>query len=98
MTFIVVGVDGGGSKTRAVVADDHGTLLADVVGPASSVKPGHADESAQVIADTVRHALASCAMTHVLPKAVCIGVAGVAREQERQELWHALVGHDPELF
>ena len=94
MTFIVIGVDGGGSKTRAIVADDHGTPLAEVVGPASSVKPGHASASATVIAATVRDALAACAMTHVLPKAVCIGVAGVAREQERQELWQALVGHE----
>ena len=33
MTFIVVGVDGGGSKTRAIVADETGTQLGEVVGP-----------------------------------------------------------------
>jgi glucosamine kinase len=94
MTSIVIGVDGGGSKTRVVVADEHGTQLGEVVGPASGVKPGQAEASAEVIAATVRDALASCEMTHVVPKVICIGVAGVAREQERQALWLALVGRD----
>ena len=40
MTFIVVGVDGGGSKTRVLVADETGTKLGEVVGPASAVRPG----------------------------------------------------------
>lgn len=94
MTFIVIGVDGGGSKTRAIVADEHGTQLGEVVGPASGVKPGQAEASAEVIAATVRDALASCEMTHVVPKVVCVGVAGVAREQERQALWQGLAGRE----
>ena len=94
MTFIVIGVDGGGSKTRVLVADEQGTQLGEVVGPASSVKPGMAEASAEVIAATVRDALASCEMTHVVPKVLCVGVAGVAREQERQALWQALVGRE----
>ena len=94
MTFIVIGIDGGGSKTRAIVADEHGAPLAEVVGPASGVKPGKAEASAQVIAATVRDALASCEMTHVVPKVVYVGVAGVANEQERQALWQSLVGRE----
>ena len=94
MTFIVVGVDGGGSKTRAIVADEHGGQLGEVVGPASGVKPGQAEASAEVIAATVRDALASCEMTHVVPKVICVGVAGVARDQERQALWQALVSRE----
>jgi len=94
MTFIVLGVDGGGSKTRILVADEHGTQLGEVVGPASAVKPGQAEASADVIAATVRDALASCEMTHVVPKVLYVGVAGVAREQEREALWQALVGRE----
>jgi glucosamine kinase len=94
MTSIVIGVDGGGSKTRAIVADEHGTHLGEVVGPASGVKPGQAETSAEVIAATVRDALASVEMTHVVPKVVCIGVAGVSNEKERQALWQALVGRE----
>jgi glucosamine kinase len=94
MTQIVVGVDGGGSKTRALVADDLGQQIADVEGPGSAVRPGQADLSADVIAAVVRDALAACDMTHVVPRVVCVGVAGVGRGAERQALWQALVSRE----
>lgn len=94
MTFIVIGIDGGGSKTHAIVADEHGNTIGETVGPASAVRPGAADASANVIAAVVRDALASCDMTHVTPRALCVGVAGAGREAERQELWQALVSRD----
>jgi len=94
VTFIVVGVDGGGSKTRVIVADEDGKQLGEVVGPASAVRPRGAEHSADVIAAAVRDALASCEMTHVVPRVLCVGVAGAARDPERQELWQALVGRE----
>jgi glucosamine kinase len=94
MTFIVIGIDGGGSKTHAIVADAQGKTIAETIGPGSAVRPGKADASANVIADVVRDALASCEMTHVTPRVLAIGVAGAGREAERQELWQALVSRD----
>jgi glucosamine kinase len=94
VTLIVLGIDGGGSKTRVIVADEHGTQLGEVVGPGSAVRPGQAEHSADVIAEAVRDALASCEMTHVVPKVICIGVAGAGRDPERQALWQALVGRE----
>ena len=94
MTFIVIGIDGGGSKTHAIVADEQGRTIAETVGPGSAVKPGRGEESANVIAEVVRDALASCEMTHVTPRAICVGVAGAGREAQRQELWQALVSKD----
>lgn len=94
MTFIVVGIDGGGSKTHAIVADDQGSTIGETVGPGSAVRPGRAEDSATVIGDVVRDALASCGMTHVMPRVLCVGVAGAGRETERQELWQALVSRD----
>ena len=79
MTFIVIGVDGGGSKTRVIVADELGNQLAEVVGPGSAVRPGGAEHSADVIAAALADALAACEMTHVVPKVLCVGVAGAAR-------------------
>jgi glucosamine kinase len=90
MTLIVVGVDGGGSRTRARVADESGAEIVTVEGPASAVRPGGAEHSADVIATTVRDALAAAAMEHVTPKVLCVGVAGVGRETERDALWQAL--------
>jgi glucosamine kinase len=94
MTLIVVGVDGGGTKTRVIVADERGTQLAEVVGPASALRTGQEEASAAVIAAAVKDALASCEMTHVVPKVLCVGVAGAGREQPRQALWQALVGRE----
>ncbi|MBA3671200.1 MAG: hypothetical protein H0W68_04140 [Gemmatimonadaceae bacterium] len=94
MTSIVIGIDGGGSKTRAIVADDRGTPLGEVVGPGSAVRPGQHEQSADVIAATIKDALASCGMTHVTPRVVCVGVAGAGREPEREALWQALVGRE----
>jgi glucosamine kinase len=94
MTFIVIGIDGGGSKTHAIVADEQGKTIAETVGPGSAVRPGQAEHSANVISDVVRDALASCEMTHVTPRVLSIGVAGAGREAERQQLWQALVSRD----
>ncbi len=93
MTVIVVGVDGGGSKTRAWVADQAGTQLGAADGPGSAVRPREAEQAAEVIAATVRAALASCA-TQATPKVVYVGVAGVGRADMRDSLWQALASRE----
>jgi glucosamine kinase len=99
MTFIVVGIDGGASKTHAIVADGQGKTLGETVGPASAVRPGRAEASADVIASTVGEALASCGLADTTPRALAIGVAGIGRDTERHQLWQAIVGRDlaPEI-
>jgi len=94
MSSIVIGIDGGGTKTRAIVADADGKWIADVVGPASAVRPGKVEHSAEVIAQTVQDALAACGMTNVRPRVLCVGVAGVGREPAREALWQALLARD----
>ena len=94
MSAVVVGVDGGGTRTRIWVADERGRQLGSAEGPGSAIRPGEIDHSAEVIVATTRDALASCDMTHVTPKVLCVGVAGVGREPERQALWQALVSRD----
>src|SRR5437763_8791290 len=81
-------------NTHVMVADEQGRTSAETFGPCSSVRPGHAEHSANVITEVVRDALASCEMTHVTPRALCVGVAGAGREAERQALWQALVARD----
>ena len=94
MTSIVVGVDGGGSKTLVSVADDRGTEIVSVEAGASAVRPGALEASSTTIAAAVRDALAAGNMSHVLPKILCVGVAGVGREPERQALWQSLTSAD----
>jgi len=94
VSAIVVGVDGGGSRTRVLVADEQGREIVSIEGGGSAVKPGEAERSADIIAALIRDALASSDMTHVTPKVVCVGVAGVGRDPERQALWQALASRD----
>ena len=94
MTLIVVGVDGGGTKTRVTVANEAGVEIVSVDGPGSAVRPGEAERSADIIVAAVRDALEAAAMPHVVPKVACVGVAGVGREVERDALWQALVSRD----
>ena len=94
MSIIVVGVDGGGSKTRVVVADEQGREVVSVEGPASKVTPGMAEHSADVIAACVRDALGAANMPHVTPKVLCVGLAGVGREPEREATWQALAARE----
>ena len=94
MSGIVAGVDGGGSKTLVMLADERGTEIVSVEGGPSAVRPGEAERSAMTIAGAVRDALAAAGMSHVMPKVLCVGVAGVGREAERQALWQSLMSAD----
>src|SRR5207302_1726914 len=94
MSAIVIGIDGGGSRTRAIVADEQGREIVNVEGPGSAVRPGQAERSAEIISAVFRDALAACEMTHVTPKVLCVGVAGVGREIERDRLWQALASRE----
>lgn len=94
MQPLVVGIDGGGTKTRALVAGEGGETIADVVGPASAVRPQEIERSAGVIAGVVRDAMEAAGRSNVRPRVVCVGVAGVGREPERQELLDMLLAHE----
>ena len=91
MTDILIGVDGGGSKTRVLIGDEMGNELARAEGARSAVRPGRADESAKVIAEVVREALSQAAMEGAVePKVLYCGIAGVGREIEQRSLQRAL--------
>lgn len=90
MTEIVAGVDGGGSKTRVILADSEGNQLADVIGAGSAMAPGRAEQSAEVIGALVQRALNEAGVIDRLPKVLVAGVAGVGRPAEAHALEIAL--------
>jgi glucosamine kinase len=93
MQALVVGVDGGGTKTRAILADERGEQIAEAVGAGSTVRPQEVERSAGVIAGVVRDVLEIGERADVLPRVLCVGVAGVGRETEREALMEALVSY-----
>jgi glucosamine kinase len=92
MTRIVVGVDGGGSRTRVIVADEHGAELARADGEPSAIRPGDASQSAAVVASVIAEGLRAAGLAGTRPSVVCVGVAGAGREPDRQALLQSLAG------
>ncbi|MHB8839067.1 MAG: N-acetylglucosamine kinase [Gemmatimonadaceae bacterium] len=91
MSFLIVGVDGGGTKTKVIVADHQGHELATATGGGSAARPGQATQAAEMIAQTVTEALAACERSGEVPRVLCAGLAGAGREPERQAVREALV-------
>ncbi len=92
MSTLIVGVDGGGTKTRVIVADLQGHELATATGPGSAIcPPGDPVRSADVIAQTVREALAACGHADETPGVLCAGLSGAGREPERLAARDALL-------
>lgn len=89
-TPLVVGVDGGGSRTRVLLADAHGTLLARAEGPASALHPGDESAAADVIKVLIADVLATAERTDTRPAVCVVGVAGAGQERAAQALWSAL--------
>lgn len=85
--LIVLGVDAGGTNTRAVVWEG-GKEIARAHGPAGALHVGRATACAGVIAEVARQALAGAGSAHA--DVLVAGVAGAGREPERTELETAL--------
>ncbi|MCZ8203662.1 BadF/BadG/BcrA/BcrD ATPase family protein [Gemmatimonas sp.] len=92
-TPLVVGVDGGGSHTRVLLADAAGTVLARVEGPGSALRPGAEGAAADIIKALIQDALATVERTETRPAVCVVGVAGAGQERAAQALWSALAKH-----
>ena len=86
---VFAGIDGGGTRTTLVLADDEGRELARRVGPAGLVDPRRPAATAEMLARLVRDALDEAGLSDP-PAALCAGLAGVGNEDERQEVEDAL--------
>lgn len=89
-TPLVVGVDGGGSRTRVVLADANGTVLARTEGMGSALTPGEESIAADVIRALIGDVLAMADRSETRPAVCVVGVAGAGQERAAQALWSAL--------
>ena len=88
-TRYFVGIDGGGTKTTALVVDDTGQELARLDGDAGRVDVLEPEAGAHTLADLATHALAEARVTQ-LPAVLCCALAGAGREPERVSIERAL--------
>lgn len=87
----VVGIDGGGTKTRAVVADHDGKFISMAMSGPSNPKAIGLEEAAGTVASVIRKAFASAGLTSVDVDVLQIGLAGVRTEHDREAFTTALL-------
>lgn len=75
----VLGIDAGGTKTVCLLADEHGTVVSEARGGGANL---HA--AGELAVEKVLHELMERAIgdLDIVPAAVCLGIAGVDREDE----------------
>ncbi len=81
---IIVGVDAGGSKTRAVAWKD-GEAVGQALGGAGAVRPGRALAAAGVIAEQARRVLANAGVLRA--ETLVVGAAGVGPRGRATRTW-----------
>lgn len=88
-----IGVDGGGTHTRAIVLDTAGKVLG--TGSAAGCNPNNIGfpQAAQNILDAIRATRVSLTESSSL----CMGIAGLATAEQREKLRHHLTAALPEL-
>jgi len=75
----VLGIDAGGTKTVCLLADQRGAIVAEGRGPGANL---HA--SGELAVEKALHEVMEAALgdRDVRPAAICLGIAGVDREEE----------------
>jgi glucosamine kinase len=84
-----IGIDGGGTRTTAVVSDQDGSELVRVEGEAGLVDVLEPEAGAHALADLATHALAEAHVTE-LATMLCCALAGAGREHARIRVEQAL--------
>jgi N-acetylglucosamine kinase-like BadF-type ATPase len=83
----ILGVDGGGSKTTALLADTHGTILGEGKAAASNCQAVGFAAATAALEDAIGAAFRSAGLDRALPvSAACFGMAGAGRESNRVQL------------
>jgi len=75
----VLGIDAGGTKTVCLLADEHGTIVAESRGQGANLHAAGELGVEKVLHEVMEEAIGD---HDVVPAAVCLGIAGVDREEE----------------
>ncbi|HEX7136477.1 MAG TPA: BadF/BadG/BcrA/BcrD ATPase family protein [Vicinamibacterales bacterium] len=77
----VLGIDAGGTKTVCLLADEHGAIVSEARGPGANLHVAGELAVEKVLHEVIEAAVGDRSIT---PAAVCLGIAGVDREDEAQ--------------
>src|SRR4051812_31748325 len=77
----VLGIDAGGTKTVCLLADESGTILSEARGPGANLHAAGELAVEKVLHEVMERAIGD---RTVMPAAICLGIAGVDRDDEAQ--------------
>ena len=79
--MIVLGVDAGGTKTVCLLSDEQGRILSEARGPGANLQ-----SAGELGVEKVLHQVMEAALDGFAPRpsAICLGIAGVDREDDAQ--------------
>lgn len=77
--FHVLGIDAGGTKTVCLLADEHGTIIAEARRGGANLQAVGELEVEKVLHDVMEEAIGNL---DVRPAAICLGIAGVDRPDD----------------
>src|SRR5256714_11915412 len=77
----VLGIDAGGTKTVCLLADERGTMLSEGRGPGANLHVAGELAVEKVLHEVMEEAIGE---RSVEPAAICLGIAGVDREDEER--------------
>jgi len=80
--MLVLGIDGGGTKTRCLAADEHGRILGEGLGGPSNYQVVGAETAAANVRLAAQQALQAAGGSWDQVSAICAGLAGVGRPED----------------
>lgn len=86
----VIAVDGGGTKTRLLIGDTHGHLLADFTGAGSNHQTCGCKQTYMVIRELLERALTKASVSRTEISYAVFGLAGADSAQDHQLLYELL--------
>src|SRR2546423_9887775 len=88
----LLGVDGGGTKTHAVIADEHGRVLGEgFAGPSNPLRVG-VNSAAAAVREAVDQACDAAGVRRADVVAAEVGLAGVRRAELRERMRESVIG------
>ncbi len=89
-SLYILGIDGGGTKTSAVLCTMDQTIIAEAQGEGSNIQIIGTGQTAEIILDLIHQCCHSVGCTISEIGAIVAGVAGVGRPADRQQLLDAI--------
>lgn len=90
---MILGLDGGGTKTAAVLADRQGHVLAECSGPASNFQIIGVDAAAQVLFSLSTECCRQAGHPLSRIEAIVAGLTGAGREADQDRMKSAFIAH-----